>query len=148
MQQIDEAFKADASGDYLQRELDENNDPITLAKHQPAMLAAFRMTEEDLNAILEIARVIDGGNPRNLNMGSDILNVQNLSTLYRYVVLAKALKMRVADMCKLIRLFNASPFSTWDIQQGEFTNISPDDTYEFYKLAASTKTTSFKPSLL
>lgn len=150
VQLIDEAFKADAWGNYLQ------DDTEILADHQSAMLAAFRMTEEDLDAILEVARVISGGNPRHLNMISDmlsiqkpdILNIQNLSTLYRYVVLAKALKMRITDLCKLIRLFNASPFSTWNIQREEFTNISPEDTYEFYKLAASTKEAGFKSSAL
>lgn len=145
VQQIDEAFKADAWGNYLQ---DELGNPITLKKHKSAILAAFRITEEDLDAILEVAKVIDAGNPRNLDMGSDILNIQNLSTTYRYVVLAKALKMKVPDLCKLIGLFSASPFSTWDIQQEEFTNISPEDTYEFYKLAASTKSAGFKFSVL
>lgn len=142
VQQIDEAFKADAWGNYLQ------DDTEILADHQPAILAAFRMTEEDLNAILDVAQVIDGGNPRGLDMDSDILNIQNLSTLYRYVVLAKALKMRVTDLCTLIGLFDASPFSTWDIQQEEFISISPKDTYEFYQLAASTKTAGFKSSVL
>jgi hypothetical protein len=148
VQRIDNAFKADAWGNYLQRELDENGDPITLAKHQSAILAAFRITEEDLNEILEVARVIDAGNPRSLDMDSDILNIQNLSTIYRYVLLAKALKMRVKDLCKLIDLFSASPFSTWDIEQGKFTNIAPDDTYEFYKLVRSTKEAGFKPAVL
>lgn len=142
VQLIDEAFKADAWGNYLQDETE------ILTDHQSAILAAFRITEEELNAILEVAQVIDGGNPRNLDMESDILNIQNLSTIYRYVVLAKALKMRITDLCKLIRLFNASPFSTWDIQKEAFTNISPEDTYEFYKLAASTKEVGFKSSVL
>jgi hypothetical protein len=151
VQQIDEAFKADAWGNYLQREVDENGDPITLAKRRSAILAAFRMTEEDLDAILKLAKVIDGGNLRNLKMDpedSDKLNIQNLSTIYRYVVLAKALKMKVPDLCKIIDLFSASPFSTWDIQQKKFVNISPADTYQFYKLAASTKEAGFKSSVL
>ncbi len=141
-QQIDEAFKADAWGNYLQ----DNTE--NLAAHQSSILAALRMTEEEWNSILEVAEVVDGGNPRPIDIATDILNIQNLSTIYRYVVLAKALKMRVTDLCKLIGLFGASPFSIWDIQQGEFTNISPKDTYEFYKLAASTKTASFKSSVL
>ena len=142
VQQIDEAFKADAWGGYLQDESE------ILADHQSAILAAFRITEEDLDAILEVAQVIDGGNPRHLDTGSDTLNIQNLSTMYRYVVLAKALKMRVTDLCTLIGLFSASPFSTWDVQQQEFSAISPPATYEFYKLAASTKEAGFKSSVL
>jgi len=145
VQQIDEAFNANAWGNYLQ-----NNTEI-LADHQSAILAAFRTTEEDLEAILEVAKVLvdaETGTLRNLVMDSDILNIQNLSTIYRYVVLAKEMSMGVADLCKLISLFDASPFSTWDIQQGEFTDILPADTYEFYKLAASTKTAGFKSSAL
>jgi len=142
VQQIDDAFEADAWGNYLQDETE------ILADHRSAILAAFRITEEELVAILEVAKVVDGGNPRLINIDTDILNLQNLSTIYRYVVLAKGLGMRVKDLCKLIGLFSASPFSTWDIQQGEFTNISPEDTYEFYKLAVSTKETGFKSSVL
>lgn len=145
VQEIDEAFKADAWGNYLQKEWDENNEPITLAKHKSAILAAFRMTEEDLDAALQTAVVIDGGNPRAIDIENDVLNLQNLSTIYRLGVLAKALKMRTTDLCTLIRLFGASPFSTWDIQQGAFTGISPKDTHEFYTLAASVKPAGFKP---
>ena len=142
VQQIDEAFKADGWGNYLR------DDTEILANHQSAILAAFRMTEEDLGSILEVAKVIDGGNPRLIDMDTDILNLQNLSTIYRYVVLAKGLRMRVTDLCKLISLFDATPFSTWDIQQGKFTDISPKDAHEFFKLAASTKSAGFKSSVL
>lgn len=142
VQEIDGAFKADAWGDYLQ------DGAEILADHQSAILAAFRITEEELDAVLKVAEVIDGSNPRNLDKDSDILNLQNLSTIYRYVVLAKAVKMRVVDLCRLIKLFGASPFSAWNMQQEEFINISPTDTYEFYKLAESTKSAGFKPSVL
>jgi Tc toxin complex TcA C-terminal TcB-binding domain/ABC toxin N-terminal region/Neuraminidase-like domain/PA14 domain/Salmonella virulence plasmid 28.1kDa A protein len=142
VQQIDEAFEADAWGNYLQ---DENE---VLANHQPAILAAFRMTEEDLTAILQTAEVIDNATPRLLDLNTDILNIQNLSTIYRYVALSKTLKIRVPDLCKLIQLFGPKPFSTWDIQQEAFTSISPDDTHDFYVLAASTKTAGFKASVL
>jgi hypothetical protein len=146
VQQIDEAFKADAWGNYL--EYEAGVVPEKLADHRSGILAAFRMTEEDLDAILEVAEVVDAGNPHPIDIDTDILNLQNLSTIYRYVVLAKGLKIRVNDLCKLIGLFSASPFSTWDVQQGEFTNISPEDTYEFYKLACSTKEAGFKSSVL
>lgn len=146
VQQIDEGFNADAWGNYLQDETE------ILSDHKSAILAAFGITEEDLDAIIDVAEVIDSENPRNLVMSSDVdsdkLNIQNLSTIYRYVVLAKGLSMGVSDLCKLISLFGASPFSSWDIQQGEFTNILPADTYDFYKLAASTKTAGFKSSVL
>jgi hypothetical protein len=139
--QIDKAFKANAFDEYLQDETE------TLLKHRPAIIAAFGITEEDLDSILKLVTVIDGNTARNLGT-ADKLNIQNLSVIYRYVVLAKALKMGISDMCKLISLFNASPFSTWDIGQGKYTDISPVDTYKFYKLGDSTKEAGFKPSVL
>lgn len=142
VQQIDAAFKADAWGNYLQ------DGGEVLADHQSAILAALRMREEDLTAILSVAKVIDGGNPRPIDINTDSLNLANLSTIYRHVVLAKALKLRIADLCKLIDLFGTSPFSTWDIQQKKFLNVDPKKTYEFRQLADAVKKTGFKASVL
>src|SRR5262249_33620221 len=58
------------------------------------------------------------------------------------------LKIRVPDLCKLIGLFGPKPFSTWDIQLGDFIDISPQDTYEFYALAVSTRAAGFKAATL
>ena len=99
-------------------------------------------------AILEVARIDDGGNRRRLNFNMDILNLPNLSILYRHVVLARGVKMQIADLCKLISLFGATPFSTWDMQQEEFTNISPQGTVKFYNLATSIKLSGFKVPVL
>src|SRR5690606_28561181 len=140
VQQIDEAFNADAFGHYLQDASE------MLADHKLALLAAFKTREEDLEAIFQVARVLDGGNPRALDPTTDPLNIENLSTLYRYVVLAKALTMKVTDLCKLISLFDASPFSIWDIQQQAFSNRSPRETYTFCKLASATRSAGFKSS--
>lgn len=129
VQQIDNAFVADAQGNYLLKERDVGG-PITLVKHQSTILAAFRISEDELRAIVALAEI---------DIINDVLNIQNLSAIYRYVVLAKALKLRVTDVCKLIVMFNASPFGA---------NSSPSETYEFYQLAASTKRTKFKPKVL
>ncbi len=142
VQSIEDAFKADAWGGYLQDTTE------ILADHQSAILAAFRLKEEDLDAILEVAKVVEGGAERVIDMDTDILSLPNISTLYRYAVLAKGLKMKVKDVCKLISLFKASPFSLWDISNQKFTKISPADTYKFYKLACSTKEQEFKSSVL
>jgi hypothetical protein len=142
VQQIDAAFVADVWGDYLQ------DATAVLADHQSAILAAFRIRDEELGAILAVAKVIDGGNPRLIDINTDHLNLGNLSTIYRYVVLAKTLKFKVTDLCQITALFNASPFSTWDVQQEKFINIDPEDTYELYKLAMSTKAAGFKTSVL
>ena len=141
-QQIDESFKPDAWGNYLQDEME------TLGDHRSAIVAAFKINEEALTAILGVARVIDQGGPRPLDLNTDTLNIQNLSTIYRYVMLAKGLKIRVSDLCTLIGLFSASPFSVWDVQNEEFANVSPADTLGFYELAASINKTGFKSSVL
>lgn len=121
-QKIDTVFVADAQGNYL------DDITITLVGHQSTLLAAFRISECDLTTILVKAALV-----------SDKLNLQNLSAIYRYVVLAKALKITVTDLCKMIDLFDARPF---------ITPVSPSDTYKFYQLAVSTKDMKFKPAAL
>ncbi|MFT4939454.1 MAG: hypothetical protein ACI88A_002496 [Paraglaciecola sp.] len=126
IQQIDDAFVADAQGNYLLKEQD-NDGPITLLKHKSTILAAFRIADEELSTIVTLEEI---------DIVNDALNITNLSHIYRYVVMAKVLKLGVTDVCKLVVLFNASPFS------------SASETYEFYQLAASTKSAKFKPVVL
>ncbi|NOT09810.1 MAG: hypothetical protein HOP28_16580 [Gemmatimonadales bacterium] len=142
VQQADTAFLADAWGNYLQ------DGTEVLADHQSAILAAFRIREEDLTAILSVAQVIDGGNPRPLDLATDTLNLAHLSVIYRYAMVAKALKWRIADLCTLIDLFGISPFSLWDVQQQRFTSIDPNETYELYRLADAVKKAGFKTPVL
>jgi hypothetical protein len=142
VQQIDAAFEADAWGNYL------SDGAEVLAGHEPAILAAFRMREEDLTAILGVACVVDGGNPRLIDFNSDTLNLANLSTIYRYVALAKALKMQIPELCKLIALFDVSPLGIWDVQLERFVNITPPNTYEFYQLASAVKKAGFKAAVV
>ncbi len=142
VQRIDSAFKADAWGSYL---TDESE---FLKNHIPAILAAFRMTAEDLQSVLSNAIIIDNNAARPINLETDALNLANISTIYRFVVLAKALRFRVSDLCLIKQLFNADPFSSWDIQQEKFLNISPVNTFGFYELAADIKKTGFKPATL
>jgi hypothetical protein len=141
VQQIDDAFKADAFGNYL------TGNQI-LSDHKSAILAAFKISEEDLTSILQVAGVIEGGNQRPLALETDVLNLENLSTIYRYVMLAKGLTLRVTELTDLIGLFDSAPFSIWDIDKQKFTAVSPSDTYAFYELAAATKSASFKAAVL
>ncbi|HEX4875364.1 MAG TPA: neuraminidase-like domain-containing protein, partial [Chitinophagaceae bacterium] len=83
-----------------------------------------------------------------INLATDKLNLVNLSVIYRYVVLAKALKFKVPDFCLLLELMNASPFSTWNHQTSLYTQISPAATVSFCKLATAVKQTGFKPATL
>ncbi len=142
VQQIDQAFEADAWGNYLDRSSE------ILGDHRSAILAGLRIRDQDLAAILDVAHVIDGGNPRPIDFDNDVLSLAHLSTIYRYVVLAKALKLRVPDACKLMLLFGPPPFSNWDVQLQTFSNAVPRDTYEFFETARTVKTTGFKTATL
>ncbi len=108
------------------------------------------MSQEDLDAILATAMVKDAvtGNPRLIDLNVDTLNLYNLSTIYRYTVLSKALKYKVPDFCLLTKLFQAAPFSVWNGQTGVFDDISPEATVDFWDLAEAIKKNGFKPVVL
>ena len=142
VQEIDGAFKGDVWNAYLQNAA-EKLDP-----HRSAIVAAFRLTEDDLAAILAVARVVDNNASRAIDPANDALNLGNLSTIYRHAVLARALKLRVADFCTLLTVFGAAPFSAWNVQQTAFTSIAPDRTLELCRLAKAVKDLSFKVPVL
>jgi hypothetical protein len=127
---IDSAFEADRFGDFL-----TNPDETTeiLSAHVPAVLAAFRMTDKELEAVLG-----NGTITLELDNGDAILNLANLSAIYRYVVLAKGLKLNIEDflLVKHQDVFNTDPFS------------SPADTLAFCELVADMKKSKFKPAVL
>ena len=139
-------FKPDEFGNYEFKEAEG------LAAYRSTLITAFRIKEEDLDAIFQIAEVIEDGTPRHFNIDPDstpdVLNIQYLSTIYRYATFAKALKIKVTELRKLITLFGASPFSAWDITEQEFSNISPQATLEFYEFVTATKEAGFKPATL
>ncbi|RZI93426.1 MAG: hypothetical protein EOO67_06675, partial [Microbacterium sp.] len=142
LQRIDDAFAPTPHGEYL---IDTGE---TLGGHLPAILAAFRLREDDLAAILGVAVVIEGNVRRKLDLANDALNLPNLSTIYRYAVLARALKLRPTELCKLVDLFGTTPFSNWDIDQGQWVDIAPSETLVFAELADQVKHTGFKANVL
>ena len=83
-----------------QTELENSAD--ALAKHVPAILAAFRISEEDLNAIAAYAP---------LDLSTDTLGLKNLSQLYRYVVLARGLGMKIRSLMLWLSLSSAPPWT-------------------------------------
>ena len=91
IQRIDTAFSPDVWGNYL------TNNKILLKDHIPALLAAFRLSAEDLNIIL---------NDNSININTQVLSIENLSIIYRYVVLSKAIGIAVTDICTLKQLFS------------------------------------------
>jgi len=73
-----------------------------LADHLPRVLAALRISAADLAAIQAHA-----------GLGPDTtLALDNLTTLYRYTVLAKGLGLRITDLVTLLTLTGAAPFGS------------------------------------
>ncbi len=153
IQRLDSSFEADAYGDYLTGTTQVIRD-LTLnppVNHVPAILAAFRMSEDDLNAIIDVVEIIDGSinpNNRKIDLAKDLLNIQNLSIIYRYTVLSKILKLKVSDFCLLIKLFGINPFSTLLLSASVFTDISTANTLSFVDLADSITKLKFKVAQL
>ncbi|MBK8413034.1 MAG: hypothetical protein IPL22_00135 [Bacteroidetes bacterium] len=133
VQRIDQVFEADAFGDYLKGS-------AILQDHIPATLASFRISEDDLIAILGVAKVTT-------RIVSEVpaveLTIPNLSAIYRFVILSKALKLKVPECCLLAKLFNTTSSTIAD-----FVFENPTSTFNFYELAASVKKSGFKSELL
>ena len=88
--------------------VDASRDPENrqhLADKQPALLAALRLKSSELEAIIANAQLTD---PH--------LNLANLSAVYRYAALAKALRIPVQDLIALKKLAGVAldPFTPGD----------------------------------
>lgn len=94
IQQLDPAFTADAFRDFL-----TTDTPI--AAHRAALLAAFKIKESELAAIAK-----DAG----LDLDFALLKLPTLTTLYRYTVLAKALKLSIDELLAIKHLLGLDPF--------------------------------------
>ena len=97
---------------------------LLLNDHIPAILAAFRISEADL----AILRVVTG-----TDADVALVNLENLSKLYRHVVLAKALKLTIRIL-SLKTLIGIDPFS----------GVSgPRQTADFVKIARKVQSSGF-----
>ncbi|CAN5241687.1 hypothetical protein BH23BAC2_BH23BAC2_15780 [soil metagenome] len=134
-------FKPDHLGNYFNSGING-----LLKNHIPALLASFKITDEELQAILNASEIMEGENKRTLSL-EDTLSLPIVSVIYRHVVLAKALKYKVVDLCYLIRIFAATPFSLLQITDTTqvFTDIDPGKTHELITLFANVKRAGFKP---
>lgn len=92
---IDPVFKPDNFGNYL-------TDPAAFLKdHTAVILAAFRITASDLSTIRKDAAINDD---------VTLLNIENISIIYRYVLLSKSLGLTISNLCTIKNLFAAIPF--------------------------------------
>ncbi|MEI6706022.1 MAG: neuraminidase-like domain-containing protein [Methylococcales bacterium] len=75
----------------------------SLKNHIPAILAALRISEEDFNQIAGYTKLIDEENT---------LNLANLSKIYRYVLFAKGLRMKIKDLITWLALGDQTPWNS------------------------------------
>ncbi|MDP3331768.1 MAG: neuraminidase-like domain-containing protein, partial [Methylococcaceae bacterium] len=94
IQQLDPTFIANAFGDFLTID-------TAISSHRAALLAAFKIKDSELAATAE-----DAG----LNLETELLKLPTLTTLYRYTVLAKALKLSIAELLAIKNLLGLNPF--------------------------------------
>nr|WP_218780231.1 neuraminidase-like domain-containing protein [Crenothrix polyspora] len=83
---IDKVFKADAQGNYLTSD-------AKLLDHLPAVMAALNLSADDIQAIMQVSGM------------ADKLTLENLSLLYRYRLLSKALGLRIPAFISILPLF-------------------------------------------
>ena len=133
LQKIDKFFTADKFGNYL------SDTKELLNKHITAILAAFRITEEQLDLILSYEKI---------DKEKAVLTIENLSRIYRYALLAKSLNLKPEELCKQITIFGINPFSRWDDVQLKFTGIEPVKTLEFIRYAMYVQSAGFKTTPL
>jgi hypothetical protein len=125
---IDPVFEPQPDGAIL-------SDPrLTITAHVPAILAALRVRDTDLAAIRADVRLAADDAP---------LTLATVSVLYRYAVLAKALKLQVPELIALKTLSGVNPFSVLQ-SNGQFGNIDPASTLHFVELSRTVQQSGWK----
>ncbi|MEM9444384.1 MAG: neuraminidase-like domain-containing protein [Verrucomicrobiota bacterium] len=127
LQEIDPVFEADAMGNFL--------DPVNLIKdHEAVVRAAFRVSADNFSAIMQF---------ENLDPVEASLSLQNLSQIYRNILLAKALKLEISELLLAKQMIPVNPFSEWDQNQQAFASISPASTQTFVQALEQIKQSNF-----
>ncbi len=85
-----------------------------MSSHVATILAALRIAAADLEAIWDHALEVAAFGAAVTTRDQTLLNLHNLTVVYRYTVLAKGLSLRIADLVELLRLTGANPFTAND----------------------------------
>ena len=121
---IDTVFDDNGYGEYL-------TDPDEKIKgHLQALQAAFNVTAEELSLILNDADFDE----------NSMLSLENVSKIYRYSFLAKALKISISEFITLKTMSGMDPFN-------ELEDVHPN-TLKFIELVQLIKQSGFKINTL
>ena len=147
LRDIDPAFEP-VEGEYLRPA-----DNLTIKDHIPALLAGLRTRADDLALIRAHAQWTVPGSPptlATLAIDEAPLTVATATVLYRYVTLARALKLPVKDLILLKVLSGMNPFSNLsDTNLGfDDLDIDPARTLGFVRLADRVEQSGFTPATL
>lgn len=83
---IDKVFKADKNGNYLLSD-------AKMTDHIPVLMAALNLTQEDISVVMDYEGL------------DDQLTIENVSVLYRYRLLARALGLKITDFISVLPMF-------------------------------------------
>lgn len=119
---IDAVFEADGLGNFLA------NSGNKIKEHKAVLQAALKISDIDLSAILEDTALKDA-----------VLTIENVSILYRYALLAKALKIKPFELIQLKAIFDINPFSKWNTATNTFSTATPEKTSDFVRLVQRIK---------
>src|SRR5207249_1442118 len=95
----DDAIFDDPLGHYL------SQPDVLLKEHLPALQAALNVTTDNIAQILQ-----DGNTGDESDVNTATLSLTNVSMLYRYALLAKALKLSIGELIALKALSGLNPF--------------------------------------
>src|SRR5205823_10838011 len=119
--------------DVMGIQLRAASSPVFIKDHVPAILAALRISEADL-AALRIATGLED-RPSETPQFFAPLQLENLSALYRRVVLAKALRLTIKDLVDIGVLTGIDPFAAGA--------IGPQQTSQFVAVARKIEKSGF-----
>jgi peptidoglycan hydrolase-like protein with peptidoglycan-binding domain len=126
----DDAIFDDPLGNYLSRP------GVLLKDHLPALQAALNLTADEITQILQ-----DGNSGAENDVNKATLSLANVSMLYRYGLLAKALKLSLGELIALKALSGLNPFHA--LSPDALNSIEDDyplkQTLEFVRRAKQVK---------
>jgi peptidoglycan hydrolase-like protein with peptidoglycan-binding domain len=113
----DDAIFDDPFGNYLSKS------NVRLKDHLPAVQAALTLTADEIVQILQ-----DGNTENEAEINKAALSMANVSLLYRYGLLAKGLKLTIAELISLKALTGLDPFH--QLEPGVLDAIKKDHPLE------------------